>query len=236
MTAPLNWVRTRKVGRDPGVAVALANADVGPVYPGVRPVLLDRCTVTATGQTRALEAGSGTVRDSLLRGEYDGVAFRDGTPAQPSLVEDSHILGPGRRIADWHHDGVQLWTGGHLTIRRCVITGWDNSAVFLKTDVGPIDNVRVEQCVLACGSWFPIFVRDGGHGRPTRVTVTGCVFDAFQGPTPISTGADQQARYPERETKFVRTEAARKDPTWVVWSGNVRPDGTEIAPPGGWIG
>lgn len=235
MAVRLSAVRTQPVGPDPAIGWAGVNAVInGPVYPGMKRVVADRCTITTTGATRAVEAATGELRRCLLRSEYDGVAFRGGIADQPSVIEDCHILGPGRLINDWHQDGVQLWTGGHLTIRRCVISGWDNSAVFLKTDVGPIDQVTVDQCVLSCGTYFPIFVRDGGHGRPTNVTVTGCVFDAYQGPTPISTGNDLQARYLERETKFVRTEAERRDPTWIVWADNVLPDGRPVPPPGGW--
>lgn len=196
---------------------------------GVKRALVDQCSVTATGAARAIEAASGIVRGCYLTGSQDGLAFTGGTASAPSLIGDCHVIGPGQQVADYHQDGVQLWTGGYLAIRRSVLTGWMNSAVFIKSDLGSIDSVVIDSCALACGTYYPVYVREGGYGRPTNVTVTNCVFDAYKA-APISTGSN-----PTTETKFVHTEAQRTDPTWIVWNGNTRPDGTVIAPPGGWL-
>lgn len=226
----LDDVRGMAVGPQTFGYVAVNQTLTAGIAQSTKRVLVDQCSITATGAARAIEGASGIVRGCYLTSNQDGLTFIGGTASAPSLVEDCHILGPGVQVADYHQDAVQLWTGGHLEIRRSVLTGWMNSAVLLKTDVGPIDSVVIDSCVLACGTYYPVYVRDGGFGRPTNITVTNCVFDAYNGPTPISTGSNAAT-----ETKFVHAEAQRTDPTWVVWNGNTKPDGTPIPPPGGWL-
>lgn len=103
--------------------------------------------------------------------------------------------------------------------------------MIIKSDNGIIDDIVSEENYLSndTDGFYNVYVREAvgsGFGRPTNITVRNNVFE--RGATPISTGstiADQ--------TKFVRTEANRTDPTWIVWSGNKWNDGIEVVPPGG---
>lgn len=155
-------------------------------------------------------------------------------PGRPeAIIEDSLIVNTDGQYGDAHMDGVQMWWGGPLVAVRNRIAGWSTSCFMLKTDVGPIDRVLIADNRLDNrDGWYLIYVRDGGHGRPTNVTIRGNVLDRWRAKAPISTGNDQG--HLQYETKYVRTEAERTDPTWIVWADNVRPDGTEVAPPGGW--
>lgn len=157
-----------------------------------------------------------------------------GVPHPPAVIEGCLVIreGPdalqpdGRRV---HADGIQVWWQGPLVIRRNRIEGWSTSCLMLKSEYGHLDDVLVEGNHLIGRGSFTVYVREhtAGLGRPTNVTIRYNVFDGTG--SPISTG-----NRPDNQATFVRSEAERLQPEWIVWHDNVRPDGTEIEPPGGW--
>lgn len=152
-----------------------------------------------------------------------------------STIVDCDIVNTDGRNGSVHMDGVQIWMGGKLLIKRTRIDGWWQAGVMLKSDWGPIDDVTIDGCSIAGANYFQIRCIDGGYGRPTNVTVTNCVLapGVKGGANPMNSGNDR-CSVPS-QTRYVRTEAERLDPTWIVFDGNVYPDGTEVVPPGGWI-
>lgn len=155
-------------------------------------------------------------------------------PAQPSVILDSDIINTDGRYGAAHMDGLQLWQGGNLLVRGVKISGWWQSCIMMKTDHGPIDDVTIDGCSLSGALYFQVRVIDGGHGRPTNVTITNNVIarGTGGGTNPVNTG-DDFCRV-STQTTYVRTEAERLDPTWVVFDANISPEGVELVPCGGW--
>lgn len=203
------------------------------------------------------------VRHSLIATGNDGITPTGGATGTPTLIEYSKIEGPGGRRGDRHHDGVQLWQGGNVTIRRNWISGWHNSAIIIKSDRemkpgdGPIRNVLIEENYLANpDGHYALYVRDGGKGRPQMVTVRNNAFGPVASGDKVSTG-----RNPGDQAVFVRSERDRRaaiaeqqgDPTvlerreqqlgmtdgradartWIVWYGNYHAQDGRELPPPG---
>ena len=184
-----------------------------------------------------------TVRHSNLTSENDGVTPTGGAHGQRSLIEYNLIERDGSRAGDAHHDGVQLWQGGNVTIRRNWITGWHTSAILIKSDLemepgdGPITDALIEENYLANPTgYYSVYIRDGGFGRPRMVTIRD---NAFGPGTPISAGPN-----PSSQATFVQDESTRQEAIdggndqaaeWIVWYGNYDAEtGEEVVPPGGW--
>ncbi|MFC5381926.1 right-handed parallel beta-helix repeat-containing protein [Aquipuribacter nitratireducens] len=192
--------------------------------------VVERSTMNTGGAAVGGEAM--VVRHSNITGNTDGLNPVRSSGTAKTVIEYNKIWRDGTRYQDKHHDGVQFWQGGDTTIRRNWISGWNTSAIMIKTDFGPINNVLIEENYLANPTgYFTMYSRDGGHGRPQMITVRNNVFG---GGTPIS---------PEAGTRFVRTEQERADAiargdasarTWIVWYGNIDTSGRVVAPPGGW--
>lgn len=198
---------------------------------------------STVGGSNAVSGSAAIVEHSLLTSTNDGVTLTGGAHGLPSLVENNWIERDGSRVGNNHHDGIQLWQGGNLTIRRNWISGFQVSAILIKSDLeqvpgdGPIRNVLVEENYLANPTgYYTMYVVDGGKGRPQFVTVRNNVFGKG---APISTGASAAG-----QAVFVRSDAERDAAVadgvagaaeWVAWTNNVSAaTGAEIVPPGGW--
>jgi hypothetical protein len=223
---------------DAGVSNSLLHSKIR-AYQG----LPARALVTQSTSYAPVTGQAVMVQNSRITSQGDGINPTGGKDGPTSLVEYSCIERDGTRVADAHHDGIQIWQGGNAVIRRNWISGWNTSAIMLKSDRelndgdGPVSHVRIEQNYLANpAGHFILYVRDGGKGRPQYVTIV----DNVLGPgSPISSG-----RSPKDRATFVRTEAERDAAVlagdesaveWIVWSGNTDAEtGLEITPPGGW--
>lgn len=197
---------------------------------------------TVTGPT-AISGEAVWVDHSHIMSTNDGVTPTGGLHGPPSVIEFNKMERDGSQFGDNHHDGIQLWQGGNVTIRRNWISGFHTAAILIKSDLeqvpgdGPIRNVLIEENYLANPTgYFSVYVRDGGKGRPQFVTIRNNVF----GPgTPVSSGDT-----PQDEATFVRTERQREEAVaagvadaaeWIVFHGNIDAvTGEEIVPPGGW--
>ncbi len=199
---------------------------------------------TVSGDNGYAVGGSAVFVDqSQLTSTNDGIHATGEADGLPSIITNNWIERDGSLIGHNHHDGIQLWQGGNVTIRRNWISGFRTSAILIKSDFertpgdGPIRNFLIEENYLANPTGhFSVYVRDGGKGRPQYVTIRNNVF----GPgSPISTGS-----VPGNESVFVRTTAERNAAVadgvpgaaaWIVWSNNVyAATGEEIVPGRGW--
>lgn len=225
-------------------------------------VVVEHCDVGAPGN--GVSGLAMVVRHSRVSTGNDGLTPTGGAKGVETVIEYNKIERDGTRDGDRHHDGVQLWQGGNATIRRNWISGWDTSAVMVKSDKelepgdGPVADVLVEENYLHNPSGhYAVQVRDGGQGRPRFVTIRDNAFGPLEGEA-VSTGPS-----PSEQAVFVRTEQQRDravaaqeaDPgvldrrvsehgmtedqadarTWIVWDGNVWAEtGEEVTPPGGW--
>jgi hypothetical protein len=185
-----------------------------------------------------------TVRNSKITSTNDGIAPTGGAHGPQTLIEYNKITRDGTRIGTQHMDGIQFWQGGNAVIQRNWIDGWANSAIIIKSDLelrpgdGPISNIVIQENYLENStSYFTLYVRDGGKGRPRFITVQNNAFGRHG--MPISSGSS-----PYNQATFVHTEKQRSDAIaagnpqaaeWIVWSGNYyADDGTPVAPIGGW--
>lgn len=198
---------------------------------GDRAVLIDSTVDSQVGS--GVSGGSVTMSRSRVTSlTNDGINPVGSSATLPSLIEYSVIERQGSRYKDAHQDGVQMWSGSHVTIRRSRITGWSTSAVLLKPDRGPVSHVLIEETYLSnTQGFYCLYIRESNFGRPTMVTVRGNVF------------GDGEAVSAEPDTVFVRDEATRASAirrgvsdaaSWVVWSGNTDELGREVPPPNGW--
>jgi len=105
-------------------------------------------------------------------------------PGDRSTIRDSYIhdlwLGTdaaGIRVTDTHNDGVQVMSGSHFVIEhnRIEIGHNENAAVFVKSDFGPITDVRIERNYLNGGS-YTIFGSDTASAAVTDVSIIGNIF------------------------------------------------------------
>ncbi|MDQ1726103.1 MAG: hypothetical protein QOK14_148 [Frankiaceae bacterium] len=105
-------------------------------------------------------------------------------PGSDTTIRDSYIhdlwLGTnaaGVRVVPTHNDGIQVMGARHVTIEHNRIeTGHNqNSAVFLKADFSPIDDVRVVGNYVDGGS-FAVYGEDTAKGKVTNVVVSGNTF------------------------------------------------------------
>ena len=110
-------------------------------------------------------------------------------PGSNSSVVDSYIhdlwLGTdaaGVRVVMTHNDGIQLLAGSHFVFEhnRIDIGHHQNAAIFVKSDFGPITDVRIDRNHLDGGS-YTVFGGETTAGTVTDVSLTDNVF----GPSPL---------------------------------------------------
>jgi hypothetical protein len=208
----------------------------------VRGVIEHSTVMASTGR-----GATGVTGSSFVAQFNDITAINDGiTPtgegSHQSVIQYNKIHRDGSVLGSAHHDGIQFWQNGNAVIRRNWISGWQTSAILIKSDLTPISHITITENYLANPTgYFAVYVRDGGHGRPRYIDITNNAF----GPraTPISSGSNKAT-----EATFVRTAARRQAAIdagnasaaeWIVWSGNYYASGPkkgkEIAPPGRWL-
>lgn len=204
------------------------------------------------GHSTVLGAGGADASNGIVGAAYvaeynDVTADNDGfSPtgegSLPTIIQYNKIHRDGSVNGTNHHDGIQFWQGGNTTIHRNWISGFQNAAVFIKTDYTAISHVIVNENYLAnpTGYWVTYAV-NGGKGRPTFIDYTNNKFSSIGAGRPSAISVDAG-------TYFVHTAAQRQaaidggNPdaaAWIVWSGNRWADGAyagqEIIPPGGWL-
>jgi hypothetical protein len=192
------------------------------------------------------KAGNGVVGASFVAQFNDITASNDGiTPtgeaAHQTVIQYNNIHRDGTTLGSSHHDGIQFWQNGNAVIRRNWISGWTTSAILIKSDLSPISHITIDENYLANPTgYFAVYVRDGGHGRPTFIDITNNAFGWRA--TPLSSGANAAS-----EATFARSAAVRQTAidagntsaaAWIVWSGNYYADGPKrgkpVPPPGRW--
>ena len=104
-----------------------------------------------------------TCRYCDIHGTTDGMRGGTDLSLEHSFIHD---LVP-YSVNNGHSDGYQLTDtgGGHITDSS--LCG-DNSAVFLKSDFGPIDSVTVDHNWLDCGN-YTFYSRSAGSPAPTNI-------------------------------------------------------------------
>lgn len=120
-------------------------------------------------------AGSGiysstpyTARHVEIRGFDDGAFLASGTVFVHNWV---HSLARG---TDAHHDLLQMVGGRDVLVvhNRLAHVADETSAIMLKSDGGPIDNVLIQDNLIA-GGYYSVYVYAGAHGAPTNVRIAG---------------------------------------------------------------
>ena len=114
----------------------------------------------------------------LIRGFADGIKG-----CSDSTFTMCQVVRHATQQSDPHGDSVQYTKGGRASFRFCNLDAhWDdgsqvNSAVILKTDVGPIDGVTFDRCYLGGGN-YTVYSRNTPDlpAPPTNITVQRCVF------------------------------------------------------------
>ncbi|MDQ1709102.1 MAG: hypothetical protein QOG49_487 [Frankiaceae bacterium] len=195
-------------------------------------------TIAASGTGNTGIFGSSfTAEYNDITADEDGVDFIGNGPF---LVQYNRLHRDGTQFGDAHHDGIQSWVGKDVTIRRNWIDGWETSAILIKTDVGPISNVLIEENYLGnlSGGWS-LYVVDAatGFGRPTFVDVINNRFRSANGTIASGSEWGSQATFCHtRAQRQAAIDGGNADAAgWIVWSGNRWADGPlaghEIAPP-----
>jgi hypothetical protein len=202
------------------------------------PVRADNGVVIAHKSITAPGAGSSGIYGASFTAQYNDITSEedaiDFVGTGPYVVEYNN-LHTSSSAAGAHADGIQTWNGSNMTIRRNWISGFSTSAVLLKTDSGPISNVKITENYLAnpIGYWT-IYVMDAGNGfgRPTFVDITNNTFGAG-GLIASGSAWGSQATFchtaAQRQSAINGGNAAAA--AWIVWDGNKDVNGNIVAPP-----
>jgi hypothetical protein len=158
---------------------------------------------------------------------------------QPNELRSSRAAVMMKRLGAFiagtkHLDGIQFTTGGNTLIARNYISGFWNSAIIVKADVGPISNVTIDSNFLDNPTgYYQLYLCPASHGL-SNITVTNNAFGK----------SAYTASTCKTKATFVHTEAQRQAAInagnknanqWIVWNGNyVAATGAVVAPPGGW--
>lgn len=227
--------------RTPVARLSVSGVDSGFRNSFIRGALkpTDGARALVENSTIMSEVSSGVSGSSMVvRNSYVSSLTNDGlnpvgsTKELPSLIEGNRIERTQPRYGDSHQDGIQMWSGSHVTVRRNWISGYSTSAMLLKTDQGPISHITIEENYLANPDGFVVlYARDSNFGKPEYVTVRN---NTFGKGSPISAEPDTVYVRTEQERASAVASGVRGAATWIVWSGNVDVNGREIAPPKGW--
>lgn len=138
-------------------------------------VLFEDCEVNGNGMVQTgmtLANGPTTVRRCEISGTADGVDL-----SHDITITDSYIhgmsLGPA---GDWHVDTVQVVAGTNLVLRHNTILNENpqTSAVGIWSELGPVDNVLVEDNLIG-GGGYTIYTYQMSYSM-TRVRVVNNKF------------------------------------------------------------
>jgi hypothetical protein len=100
-----------------------------------------------------------------VHGTEDGFRLEDDVTVRDSWIHDLYAC------SSCHNDGLQSTGGSNITIKHNTIS-WpheSNSCVFLKSDLGTIDHVLVEDNLLDGGGYTVYSVHGDRYGAPTDV-------------------------------------------------------------------
>lgn len=115
--------------------------------------------------------GSGTFLRNDISKAQNGIQLTDGA----SIVKGNYIHDLQSGDTQAHYDGISVQgRQSNVVIEGNTVESRDTSAVFIKNDFGPIDNVKVVGNYLFGGAGYQIYV-DGraAGGAITNVTISG---------------------------------------------------------------
>jgi hypothetical protein len=110
----------------------------------------------------------------------DGIKLDSNSLYEYIYVHDLDTLADGP-----HADAIQADGGAKNSIVRHAVLdssgplGTGNAAIILKSDLGSIDNIRIEDSYLNGGAWT-FYSREGGNGNPTNVVLDNVQFGPVQ--------------------------------------------------------
>ena len=110
----------------------------------------------------------------------DGIKLDSNSLYEYVYVHDLDTLAAGP-----HADAVQADGGAkNSVIRNSFLDstgplGTGSASIILKSDLGPIDNIRIEDTYLNGGAWT-FYSREGGNGNPTNVVLDNVQFGPDQ--------------------------------------------------------
>jgi hypothetical protein len=97
-------------------------------------------TASTSKDTNAAILGSGTFIGNDISQSENGIVLQGGA----SVVRDNYIHDLFDNFGEPHIDGISVQGGqNNVLIEHNTIESWDTSAVFIKNDFGPINNVTV---------------------------------------------------------------------------------------------
>jgi hypothetical protein len=120
---------------------------------------------------RGIGVDNVVARNVYIHDVEDGIKLGSNSLYENVVVE--HLDSPS---PDPHADALQADGGASNSIVRDSVLdstgplGSGNAAVFLKSDLGPISNITITDSFFNGGS-YTVYVRDGGYGMPTDVTI-----------------------------------------------------------------
>jgi hypothetical protein len=124
------------------------------ISPGLTGVVVQDCDITGQGSSGRSNSmgimGAARIFRNDIRGVENGIAPREGALVQDNYIHD--LAAPGAP----HYDGIQISGGdGNITLLHNTVLNPhpQTAAVFMKTDFGPIHNVRVENNYLGGGGY-----------------------------------------------------------------------------------
>jgi hypothetical protein len=150
------------------------------VYPGVTGFRLIDSEVSGVNSA-AVYCTVGVAGDNITLTRVDIHNCADGVhPGSNSTIQDSYIhnlwLGTnssGVRVVATHNDGIQIMNGSNYVIlHNTILIGHNqNSAIFVKSDFGTINNVSITRNYLD-GGCYTIFGGDTTTAKVTNVGIT----------------------------------------------------------------
>ncbi len=147
---------------------------------------------------------------TLLRDEIAHV--RNGANLHaPALIQDCWIHGLVNNGGS-HNEDLYIGTGHHIRIIHNTLENEQpqTATIFIKTDFGPIDDILIEQNLLAGGGYMVYGGATGPHGAATAIRVIDNTFSR---------------RFFARGGRF-GVRAAWPHTAGTAWSGNHWEDGT----------
>ncbi len=102
-------------------------------------------TASTSKDTNAAILGSGTFIGNDISQSENGIVLQGGA----SVVRDNYIHDLFDNFGEPHIDGISVQGGqDNVLIEHNTIESWDTSAIFIKNDFGPINNITVRNNLL----------------------------------------------------------------------------------------
>jgi hypothetical protein len=119
----------------------------------------------------AIHGNDVTIRDSDVGGTVDKDPMQITAGAADVTIEDNHIHDGARGPGQGHVDCLQITSGTRIVVRGNDVRGCSNSAILVKPDLGPIEDVRIEDNTLVscrprtsqCQGSVALYVRSAGN-------------------------------------------------------------------------